>query len=1134
MRLVWKLSIVVLAAGVLSAQEYRATIVGAVTDPTGASVPIAKATATNIETGMSSSTETGTDGNFVIPFLVPGNYSLRVEKAGFKATDRGPIQLRVNDRTRIDVRLDVGQSTDTVTVTAEAPLLETASSSRGQVVDQRVIADMPLNSRNPFTLMNIATGVNYTNSLLYFRPFDNGAIGYFSINGGQNGLNTFQIDGAPNDASNAGSQLAYVPPVEATQEFKIQSNIYDAQYGRTSGGVVNVSIKPGTNKFHGAVYEYLRRTPLNANPFSQNAAGAPRAQHPIDQYGWEFDGPVRIPKVYNGRDRTFFMFSQERYKEFTPQPATETVPTALQRAGDFSQTYKSATQLYTIYDPLTVSLNPAYNPAQSITAANTQYIRQAFPSNQVPQNRMKPIALNVLKDIPLPNQPGQAYTQLQNYYGGNVGEATDFQNLIARVDHSFSDKWRVYGRWNHNFRDGGRIDYNGWGTPATSIIHAGRKNDGAVIDAVGTLSPRTILDLRISYMRYKSVSVYNPMTITSLGFPSSLLSQLPITDKYPIFNFTNYTSTGQNEWDINPNETYTASAGLTHIAGNHSMKFGAEYRLIHNADTPRTNGMGNYSFDVDWTRRTPDYADPNSGNAIATFLLGNISSGSVTINAATYFRWRYPVLYFQDDWQVTRRLTLNLGMRWEEQAPGVERFNQQVGYVDLNAPFPITVPGMPNLKGGLTFAGVNGVTRGAFNQDWLNFQPRVGFAYKMLRSKPLVFRGGIGRTFIPLQTTNPQTNFSRTTSVLTSTSDYHPIGDLANPFPNGLLQPLGASLGLATNAGTSISSNNQNLKIPYVWQFSGGFQYEIRPGLLAEASYSGSRTYQLGVGQAKSFLTLAQMAQGSAYLNQLVPNPFYGLLPSSTSLGTQKTVAQSALIIQYPQFSGVTINSNPIGLNWYNSAQFKLEERLKHGLSFLLSYTIAKNIQASSYLNNQDTSLARALVSFDKPQRLVLSGLYELPFGPKKSILNQGVVSKIVGGWQINTVFNWQSGAPIAFNSSYYLLCDPKLPTSTVTQWFNTDPSCWQQRPSNTLRTMPLYSGNIRAQTAPQMDASIFRDFYIKERHKFQFKFSAFNVFNTPLWPAPNTSPSSSLFGKVTLNQVNLPRNAEIGFRYAF
>ena len=411
-----------LAAGLLIAQEYRATLVGTVTDPSGSSVPNAAVTATNMQTAVAVASQTSADGNFVIPFLAPGNYSLRVEAPGFKTSERSPIELRINDRTRMDVKLEIGQSAERVTVVGEAPLLETASSSRGQVIQQRAVQDMPLNSRNPFTLMNLAVGVQYTDSMLYFRPFDNGAIGYFSINGGRNGVNEFQIDGAPNDASNTGSQLAYVPPVEATQEFKVQTNIYDAQYGRTSGGVVSVSIKPGTNDFHGAVYEYMRRTRFEANQFSNNAAGVPRANHTIDQYGWEFDGPVRIPKLYNGKDRTFFMFSMERYREATPQPATLTIPSELERAGDFSQTLKGAGQLYTMYDPLTVYLNPKYDTTKSVTVANSKYLRLPFTGNVIPKSRMNPIALRVLQDIPLPNQPGDPYTHIHNWYGGAVTE----------------------------------------------------------------------------------------------------------------------------------------------------------------------------------------------------------------------------------------------------------------------------------------------------------------------------------------------------------------------------------------------------------------------------------------------------------------------------------------------------------------------------------------------------------------------------------------------------------------------------------------------------------------------------------------------------------------------------------------
>lgn len=660
-----------------------------------------------------------------------------------------------------------------------------------------------------------------------------------------------------------------------------------------------------------------------------------------------------------------------------------------------------------------------------------------------------------------------------------------------------------------------------------------RRNDGAVIDAVGTLNPQNVLNLRVSYNRFESLSKYDPIDISTLGFPKTLLSQLPISNKYPIFNFEGYQNTGINEWDISPNETYTVQGSVSRIAARHTMKMGAEYRLIHQATIPRGDGMGNYSFNRNWTRKTPDFGDPNSGNGMATFLLGYLSGGSVAINANTYFTWKYPVLFYQDDWQVSRRLTLNLGLRWDREGSPVERFNRQTRGLDLNSKFPIEVPGM-TLRGGLLYAGVNGVPRGTFNPDWWNFQSRVGFAYKVLTSRPLVFRGGAGRTFIPTSTVSGATNFSRTTSALTSSSDYQPLASISNPFPDGLLRPLGASLGLATNAGLGISSNNPERRQPYVWQFSGGFQYELIPGLLLEASYAGSRTYQLGVGKSLKYLTLDQLALGSAYLNTLVPNPFYGYLPSSTSLGTQRMVSQRTLMTPFPQFTGVALNSNSIGSSWYNSAQFKVERRFRQGLSFLLSYTISKTMEATSYLNDQDTNLYRTLVGSDRPQRFVLSGVYELPIGPRKNILNRGVSSKIVGGWQFNWAFIKQSGTPMSLPGGYYLMGDPKLPKSTLDRWFSTDPKLWVQRPNDTLQTMPYYSPNIRLMTAPQLDLNVFRDFYFREHHKVQLKVSAFNAMNTPLLGGPTIDPTSPRFGMVRTSQNNLPRSIEIGFRYAF
>ncbi len=1119
-----------LAAALASAQEYRATLVGVVTDQTGAAVPNAALTATNVATGVATASRTNTDGSFVIPFLLPGAYRLQVEQPGFKTFERSPIELRVNDRTRVDVTLEIGQIADRVTVTAEAELLEVSTSNRGQVIENRKITDLPLNSKNPFTLMNLAAGVQYMGSLLYFRPFDNGAISDFSINGGRPRMNEYQIDGV---SDNMRSGLAYVPPVEATQEFKIQTNTYDAQYGRTGGGVVSVSIKPGTNLFHGAAYEYMRRTFLEANMYANNAVGEPRARRVIDQYGFQVDGPVLIPKLYRGKERTFFMFALEKYRESTPQPAQGSVPTPEQRKGDFAQTLTSAGRLYTIYDPLTVRPNPAFDPSRSLSLSNLQNIRSPFAGNQAPQPRMEPIALRVLQDIPLPNQPGDPVTRVNNWFGAKVTEDTDFKNLIGRIDHNISSAWKVYGRWNHNYRDGGRINYWGWETAARRQIHAGRRNDGAVFDVVGTLDPRNIFSVRLGYNRFKSLSKFTPQDISALGLPKSFVGQLQMPDKYPQFTFDGYLQTSLNEWDIEPVETYTGQASLLKMAGPHSMKFGFEYRLIHFASFARSNASGTFYFSRSWTSSNPQVTDPNAGNSIASFLLGYMSGASATINATPYMSWRYPVLFFQDEWQVTRRLNLSLGVRWDYESPPVERYDRQVRGFDFKVKGPYEVPGF-DLKGGLLYARVDGRPRGAFNPDWDNWQPRFGLAYKMLRTKPLVFRAGFGRYYMPTTEYGGMTGFSQTTSAQTSTPDFKPFRVLADPFPDGLIQPPGASLGLKTQVGDSVSFNDLGRRIPHIWLFSAGFQYELVSGLLVEATYSGSRTGELQVGKSLSYLTKEQLALGTPYLSTTVPNPFYGILPRTTSRGAQATIQRRNLLTQYPQYTGVTMNNQSLGGSWYNSFQFKLERRFRHGFSALVSYTVSKTMEATSYLNSHDTALARELVSFDVPQRLVLSGIYEFPVGPKRRWLSGGLLSHLIGGWQLGWSGVLQKGPPMSY-PDYYIHGNPKLTSGqTLDRWFDTSPSIWVQRPPETWRVTPLRSPNIRRHSAPQFDASLIREFLVREGHKFQVKVSSFNVTNTPVFGFPTTSPTSQLFGVVSIRQINLPRSVELGFRYVF
>lgn len=1114
------------------AQEYRGTILGVVTDPSGAAVPQAEVTITNQATGVAVKLATNAEGNYVVPFLLPGGYGVRVEKAGFKATERKSVELRVADRMRVDIMLQVGQATEQITVTAEVPLLEVSSSNRGQVIEARQITDLPLAAKNTFRLVDLAAGVQYSGSMNFARPFDVGGSSSFQINGGRPSQNEFQIDGVP-DNSTSEHGAAYVPPIEATQEFKVQTNTYDAQYGRTSGGVISVSIKPGTNQLHGAAYEYLRRTALNANTSANNGSGQARPSYLADQYGFELDGPVMLPK-YRGKDRTFFMFAMERYRDQLPRTALGAVPTAAQREGDFSQTFTAAGKPYVIYDPLTIQPNPGFISSKAVSLTNPQYLRTPFAGNRVPQARMQQIALNVLKDIPLPNQEGHPITHLNNWLGGNVTEDNDFQSLIARVDHTFNNTWKMYARWNKDFRDGGRIDYNGWGTPASQYTHSGARNDGAVLDVVGTLSPSTIFTGRLGFNRVQGFSVFKPQDISALGLPKTLASQLQLQDKYPVFTFTNYMQAGRDEARIRPAQTYTAQAGMVKIHGAHTMKYGFEYRHAQAALINRTNAAGAFNFTRGWTSANPQVDDPNTGNAIASFLLGYLGSANATLNAMPFWSWGYPVLYYQDDWQVTRRLTLNLGVRWDYEMAPLERYDRQNRGFDFDAKSPYQVPGM-DLRGGLLFAGVGGQPRRTFDPDRNNWQPRAGLAYKVLNSRPLVFRAGFGRYYLPTTAdVGTMMGFTQQTNAITGTAEYQPVATISNPFPDGLIQPAGASQGLATDVGQSVTFNDPHRTVPYVWQFSAGFQYELTPGLLMEVSYAGSRTRELAVSKSLTYLTEEQLALGTAYLSQSVPNPFYGVLPALTSRGAQPTTQRRSLMLPYTQFSGLTQAMSSVGTSWYNSLQFKLEKRFRHGLSLLVSYTNSKNMEAVSYLRAQDTALDRELNATDAPQRLILNGIYEFPIGPKKRWVGSGLLSHIVGGWQLGWTALVQSGYPITY-PDYTLLGDPKLKSGqTLDRWFDTSKEMWVQRLPDTLRTLPLRSPNIRRHTAPQLDTSLIRNFHIREGHRMQVKVSAYNTTNTPIFNFPNTSPSSPLFGVVPVTQINQPRSIEMGFRYAF
>ena len=701
---------VLLAAAGLWAQGVEATLKGRVGDSSGAVVPGAKVDVKNTGTNLVTSTVTDSAGQYTVPFLQPGTYTVSMEAAGFKKVVREGLSLTVGGTVALDMTLEVGAVTEQLTVVGDALLLETAKADRGTLVDQQTVAEMPLNGRNPFMLAKIAPGVNFNGTVIYQRPFDNGAIAQWTINGGLYQSNEFLLDGAPNNAQAGSNNIAYVPPVDAVQEFKIQTNSYDAQYGHTSGGIVNVSLKSGTNAVHGTAYEFARRKAWDANSFQNNAVGAPKGEHYLDQYGGQIGGPVYIPKLYDGRNRTFFMFDYERYRENTPRPFTLSVPAPEFAGGDFSKLVNGAGQPITIYDPSTGK------------DVNGTWVRQPFAGNIIPANRINPIAKNIIGYFPKPNTttPGQGYSQSNQYF--DAQDKDSFYNQVLKFDQQVGTK-------NHfSFREirSNRLEM-GWdgSNSVTGVGQSGslpevRTNDGYSLEWVGIVSPQIVLNTRVSFSRYLAAdrgdanAGFDP---SQLGFPTSLTSALPGGAFFGRYSFSNYFSLGQYPTGDITN-TGSIAPSVNWNRGSHSIKAGADIRDVQWVTQNYSTALS-LSADLGWTQQNYSQSDALSGNSIASFLLGTPSGGSSGYTLLGIYKYAYYAPWIQDDWRVSKRLSLNLGFRWDFNTPPTERFNRMNRGFDPNVVSPVNqlinqqqFPGY-SVKGGLLFAGVNGQSRAA-------------------------------------------------------------------------------------------------------------------------------------------------------------------------------------------------------------------------------------------------------------------------------------------------------------------------------------------------------------------------------------------------------------------------------------
>jgi len=710
-------------------QEVRASLSGLVTDKSGAPVAGAEIIVLNTATNATLSAASTSAGNYVLPFLPPGKYTLTAQVKGFKKFIRQDIVLQAQDRARVDVELEVGELTQSVTVSGEVSLLETESASRSQVIANELIQNVPTQGRNPFQIAWSAAGVIKTGEWRYLRSFDIGGTTGISINGGRNRENEVLLDGISNVRGDR--TVIHIPTMETVQEFKVLTNTYDSQYGRTGGGIVSIVTKGGANQFHGNAFEYFQAEELNANQSELNRIGAKKPPMNINTYGIQASGPVMIPKLFDGRNKLFWLVSYEAMRQRSADPGSLSVPLPEWRTGDFTTLLNAQGAQVGVFDPLTTD-----------AAGN----RQQFPGNRIPAARIHPVASNVLRYYINPTSPGEGPARINNYIYPSRWVA-NMDQWSGRMDYVINSRNNLYFRYGQNpFQE-----FRGLVWPERSVAESSgntplnRNGRNWIADWTTTLNPTTTFNLRAGLARWEEAggngygTGFDPR---QLGFADSLVGQFSVL-QFPGFNLGSYAQIG-NGRPITPgtNDAYTLQPNLSLVKGKHFLKVGGEVRDFRDNRANPGNASGFYNFIKNWTQARANTPDAVSGNELASFLLGLPTAASVDRGIDTAFRNRYYAVFVQDDWKVTSRLTLNLGLRYDYESPLVERYDRMLRGFDFGVSAPITAPGL-TLKGGPLFANNGGSPRTSFNRDRNNIQPREGVAYKLAPKG--VLRGGYGR-----------------------------------------------------------------------------------------------------------------------------------------------------------------------------------------------------------------------------------------------------------------------------------------------------------------------------------------------------------------------------------------------------
>lgn len=1089
---------VVLVLAVTAALYGQATtgqFSGTVTDASGALIPNAKVTVTNTGTGASRAVTTDQTGTYLAPLLPPGAYNISAEAPGFKKEVQSNVELQVNQAATLNFTLQPGQVSETIEVTGAAPQLEAQSSSLGTVVNTQLTEELPLNGRNFVQLATLAPGVNGTGYSVSgtimsgTRPDDRRPGTEIFSNGNREGSNDFLYDGI-DDNDRLTLSIVLRPAVEAIREFKVQTNLFSADQGRNSGAVVDVVTKSGTNEVHGSAFEFLRNSAMDARNFF-NAVGTPFPSFRYNQFGGSLGGPVDIPKVYKGRDKTFFFMDYEGFRRNQQGISIVTIPTAAERTGNFA------------------GFNPIYDPLTTTTSGSS-YTRTQFPGNVIPSSRFDPITLKMVNAYPLPTGTGHV-----NNYTQNLNQVQNWDQGDIRVDHQISTNDTFFARYS--------IQHTATIVPASypdatiaGISHPVPVGDEASFAGVSSnpvqhavaaythiFSPTLINDFRVGFQRFRVDYTLAGTTPTEnlgdeLGVANSNWNAFQTG--LPIFSPSGYLGVGMSRSlpILRRENTFEEVDSVTWTLGKHTIHFGGDVRRRQITEYQTNQGNGRFNFSTGFT------ASPgvSSGDSIASMLLGFPTQEEQDyLLVWDGMRGIETGFYAADDWKVNSKLTLNIGLRWEYYSPYSEVANRIANFN------PATVKDM--------LAGSQGVSNYAnVGSDWGDFAPRFGFAYQVLNHT--VIRGGFGLFY------NPNGNGG----ALLRLDRQAPFGPILNIVPGdefvgpqvsqGLPPNPGINLGVLNNPTGNVIGIPGNIKQAYAEQFNVTLEQEVAPWkTLFKFGGVGNLGRRLGTAWNP---------------NQPVPGP-------------GGTTARRPFYSADPNLGDINYYTSD-GLSEYYAFQFSAEKRLSSGLTGLVGYTLAHSIDdvATDFGGGTGTPqdptcrfCDRGNSAFDMRQRLTVSFTYQIP-----GFRQRGFRGALLGGWQINGLLQSQTGLPYTPQlqtttvntgtaSRPNLIGNPALSNPTINLWFN--PAAFgspaQYVYGNAGRDILFGPGRTN------LDASLFKDFHPVERLTAQFRFESFNIFNHPQFGQPNASIGNAAVGTIT-STVGNPRQMQVALRLVF